>query len=218
MSRLIGFVTLLLCSQALAADISVLVEGTPERPAVIFIQGVFKADGYLSDANTFAIVSSNQKHNAIVFLDSPGGNVSTAIWIGQRIREREFSTAVDDNTKCMSACALVWMGGKERYLGAKAHLGFHSTRANLNKSDPRYNHPYEAGNAIVAKYLQNLGVREENTALLLAAPPNSIMWVTVESLAIYGVSASYLSSPSQIVWPVARKRQRVDPTLSSFRG
>ena len=211
---LVAAVALLLAHPATqAADISVLVEGTPDRPAIIFIQGAFQVDGFLNDTNTFSIISARQKHDAMIFLDSPGGKIATAIWIGQRIREHGFKTAVGDGALCSSACALIWMAGAERYLGAKAHLGFHSTRSTWNKSDPNYNRPYELGNDIVTKYLQKLGVKEQESALLLAAPPNSMMWVTIESLAMYGIAASYLRSPPQIVWPIARKRLQVDPVM-----
>jgi hypothetical protein len=86
-------VFLLTSTPTQGADISVLAEGTPTHLAIILIQGPFLPDGYWSDTDTFSIIATNQKHGAIVFLDGPGGNIATAIWIGLKIREHGFKTS-----------------------------------------------------------------------------------------------------------------------------
>jgi hypothetical protein len=168
--------------------------------------------GYLGDTDAFAIISDRQKHDAIVFLDSPGGNIQAATWIGWRIRERGFKTAVADGARCLSACAMIWMGGEERYLGTKAHLGFHSAQNRITKEVSQF------GNEVMAGYLQKMGVNDVEAARLISAPPTSMTWVNVESLATYGITASHLQSAPQVVWPIARKRQIMDPTAPAFRG
>jgi len=218
---LVAAIALLLAHSATqGADISVLVEGTPEQPAIIFIQGMLQANGYLNDTSEFtrnawiAIdYQRQQRHETMGFLDSPGGAIGTAIWIGEKIREYGFKTAIADHVKCASACALIWMGGTERYLDAKARLGFHSARGSWNKSNPAYNEVNGLGNDMIIRYLQRLGVREAESARLISAPPNSMTWVNVDSLATYGIAASYLRSAPQIVWPIARKRQHLDPVM-----
>src|SRR5262249_53769338 len=154
--RILVALTILLFSQAQAADISVLVEGTPEQPAIIFIQGMLT--DYMNEHETYVRIAVHQKHGAIVFLDSPGGQVGSAMWIGYRIREYGFSTAVADHATCQSACAIIWMGGKERYLGRRSavvnSLGFHSARSKQTGEVSK------AGNAAIVQYLQNMGVTE----------------------------------------------------------
>ena len=105
------------------------------------------------------------------------------------------------------------MGGTERYLGAKARLGFHSARGSWNKSNPAYNEVNGLGNDMIIRYLQRLGVTEAENARLISAPPNSMTWVNVDNLATYGIAASYLRSAPQIVWPIARRRQHLDPVM-----
>jgi len=197
-----------------AADISVLVEGTPEQPAIIFIQGQIVE--HMLDSDAFGLIAARQQHGAIVFLDSPGGHIGSAMWIGRHIRANGFSTAVADHAVCTSACAIIWMAGKERYLGRRSSvvsiLGFHSSRSKQTGEIS------QAGNKAIVEYLQHLGVTQVDSERLISAPPNSMNWVNIESLATYGITASYLRSPPQIVWPLARKRQHVDPIAVQFRG
>jgi hypothetical protein len=104
------------------------------------------------------------------------------------------------------------MGGKERYLGTKARLGFHSAQNTITKEVSQF------GSDLMTVYLRKMGVNDVEAARLIAAPPHSMTWVNVESLATYGISASRLQSPPQVVWPIARKRLIMDPTAPAFRG
>jgi membrane-bound ClpP family serine protease len=199
----------LLVHHTQAADISLILPEAAEHPAIILIQGPLQPDGYLSDTNAFAMVAEKQKSGAIVFLNGPGGAITTATHIGDRIRERQFKTAVADNTSCVSACALIWIAGAERYMGVNAHLGFHSTRATWDKTKPDYNEPSTRGNAAVIGYLHNVGMTIVDSARLISAPPYSMTWVNPVSLSTYGVSASYFRTSdtdwswvSQISWSI----------------
>jgi len=210
-------IALFIAHRAQAADISLVLAETSEHPAVILIQGLFEMHGYSYDANNFskitASLNSHQK-NVVVFLDSPGGNTVTAMWIGERVRDQRLATAVADDAKCASACALIWIAGNERYMGARARIGFHSARATWDKNSPKYNQPHVTGNAVIAKYLQNLGLKEREGVRLISAPPTSMTWVTPSALATYGVEASYLSTSdkkwswdaqTQVTWPIRRR-------------
>lgn len=59
-----------------------------------------------------------------VHLASPGGQVSPAIAIADEIRRRGLSTYT--NSRCFSACTLLFLSGQERVLGPYAQLGFHA--------------------------------------------------------------------------------------------
>src|ERR1700739_921922 len=65
-------------------------------------------------------------HKAIVLFSSNGGNVVAGLRIGKLIRLRNFITAVPDGVQCASACALAWLGGTSRFMGADAKIGFHA--------------------------------------------------------------------------------------------
>src|SRR5215471_18038085 len=61
---------------------------------------------------------------AIVVLRSNGGKVLPAIQIGEMVRMKGFATQVDEY--CLSACALLWLGGAQPYMAATAQIGFHA--------------------------------------------------------------------------------------------
>jgi hypothetical protein len=188
MGRLLALaLACLLAHQTQAADISLISAETTEHPALILIKGRLSKERVNDDTNTFhhAVASIT---NAIVFLNSPGGSLETAISIGQSIRRRDFSTAVTDNAKCASACALIWIAGKDRYMGDNTRVGFHAT----TKSEGNDISP--GGNAIVGAYLYQLGITYFPTiAHLTSAPPNSMTWLDANDAFRYGIPVKLFS-------------------------
>lgn len=66
---------------------------------------------------------SGYKH--IVLKDGPGGNLETALTIGQAVRDAKATTSVDGY--CYSSCAMIFLGGVKRTLRPNAELGFHGS-------------------------------------------------------------------------------------------
>jgi len=60
-----------------------------------------------------------------VRLNSIGGRIAEAQKISDLIRARRLSTYVTQ--QCLSACTIVFLGGRQRYLFASARLGFHQS-------------------------------------------------------------------------------------------
>ena len=60
----------------------------------------------------------------LIHLNSIGGRMSDADKISELIEARGLSTYTERS--CESACAYIFLSGKQRLLGAKARLGFHS--------------------------------------------------------------------------------------------
>ena len=136
---------------AQATDISVVAEETSEHPAIILIKGLFAQSEDKKDVAAFTAIATAQKKPPFVFLESPGGLTWTGVNLGRVIRERGLTTGVADNAQCSSACALVWMGGKERLMGRNARIGFHATKSPDNSISPH-------GNAVVGAYLHEVGI------------------------------------------------------------
>jgi len=66
-----------------------------------------------------AVVERNRfKIGAIVLLDSPGGAAADGFAIGDLIREKRYPTIAAG--ACYSACALIFLGGSERYFAEGA--------------------------------------------------------------------------------------------------
>ena len=57
-----------------------------------------------------------------VRLNSTGGRILEAQKMSDMIRSRDLATVVCD---CLSACTIVFLGGKERFMLPSARLGFH---------------------------------------------------------------------------------------------
>lgn len=60
---------------------------------------------------------------AVVHLDSVGGRIAEAMQVHDIIQQRGMVTYVVN--ECLSACTLAFAGGRERWLGSAAKLGFH---------------------------------------------------------------------------------------------
>lgn len=66
-----------------------------------------------------AVVERNRfKIGAVVLLDSPGGAAADGFAIGDLIREKRYPTIAAGG--CYSACALIFLGGSERYFAEGA--------------------------------------------------------------------------------------------------
>ena len=86
---------------------------------------------------------------AVVELSSPGGEVIPALEIGDLIATTEIMTEVEEGATCASACALIWLAGKERRVHKNGQVGFHAAYRETGDG------PVESGaaNALVGAYL-----------------------------------------------------------------
>jgi hypothetical protein len=77
-----------------------------------------------------AVTPDAARIKIVVLRDSPGGDHWTALRAGEFIRERGWATAVSGY--CFSACALIYLGGRERGFTAdkpalQTQIAFHAT-------------------------------------------------------------------------------------------
>ena len=93
-----------------------------------------------------------------VVLNSTGGSVQDAIAMGRLIRQKKFSTAVENGNYCASSCPLVFAGGVERRAGEKAAIGVHQVFSPTD--NPAANNMDQAQriSADCQKYLVEMGV------------------------------------------------------------
>ena len=139
---------------ATAAQIDV-VPPTANFPAgMILVQG----EMVLEDIDQFRTkASAANKISAIVLLDSPGGSLLAGIRIGKFIRMKSWATAVAADTECASACAFAWLGGTKQFVYATSRIGFHAAYTTAGGRVAESG----AGNALLAIYLNELGLSEE---------------------------------------------------------
>jgi len=130
---------------------------------------------------------------ATVGFRSDGGSLLAGIRIGMLIRVKNFTTIVPDAAQCASACAVAWLGGTHRYLGAGSKVGFHAAyvqKAGANtESGP--------GNAVLGAYLDQIGLPEDAIVYITQAAPNSMKWLNMEEAAQHGIEVTLLPPPDQ---------------------
>ncbi len=91
-------------------------------PAAILVEGV------ISDETVTHLrrLLSRDKDVRDFFLDSPGGFLSAGMRLGKMLSDLGARATIPQGGECFSACALAFLGGKDRVLLAGAKdLGFH---------------------------------------------------------------------------------------------
>lgn len=115
----------------------------------------------------------------LVQLSGPGGRKGPARQLARIIREHNLSTFVDDT--CNSACAEVFLSGRERILGQNGKLGFHRSEPyrseTMNRQEEEESRQY---------YLQ-VGLTEEFIDRVLATAYEEIWMPKVDEVLKAGV-------------------------------
>jgi hypothetical protein len=165
---------------AKAATISVLPFGSTGI-TMIMIDGELLLNDYEKFRQKASTISK-----ALVVFQSDGGNAIAGIEIGKLIRLRNFSTLVSDNMRCASACALAWLGGTHRFMGATARIGFHAVYMRDTGQEAG------AGNALVGAYLSQIGLRDIAVYYITQAAPTSMTWLSFADAQKVGIDVSVL--------------------------
>ena len=175
-------------SSARAADISQHDVAQSDGAKIITVSGQLE----LGDERRFSAIAV-QARGAVVVFNSPGGSVPAAIQIGKAIRLQGFVTIVPEGGMCASACALAWLGGVARYMGASAKVGFHA--AYINTSNEKQ--VSSVANALIGGYLNGLGYSENAIAFFTSAPPDGLRWLTFEEAAQLGIEVRLLEDETK---------------------
>jgi hypothetical protein len=192
---------------AAAAEIAVLPDSSGSQPVII-------VDGTLEegDEKIFRKVALPLE-NAVVFFNSPGGNLLAGLGIGRAIRLQEFATAVADSNLCASACGLAWLGGTQRLAGPNARIGFHAAYIQKNGEASETG----AGNAVVGAYLNQLGMSQSAIVYLTSAPPEGMQWLPLAEAKRYGIELE-LVQPSSSTASTPGKPSSPLPTSTPSAG
>jgi hypothetical protein len=120
---------------------------------------------------------------AVVAFSSDGGNLLAGIEIGKTIRLKSFATAVLDGRRCVSACALAWLGGSRRFMGRAAHVGFHAAYIEREGRASESG----VGNALVGSYLTQIGLSEAAVVYITQAAPTEMTLLTLRDAEKIGI-------------------------------
>jgi hypothetical protein len=91
--------------------------------------GTLSVNGYItrSIAKDVKAGFEGSSHIRLVVLNSDGGRLRPALEVMRLLRRHGVDTYVPE--QCVSACALVFLGGRHREMAANARLGFHAPYA-----------------------------------------------------------------------------------------
>ena len=123
-----------------------------------------------------------------LFLESDGGNLAEALEIGRIVSVSNARTVVINGSTCASSCALIWLAGSPRIAQAEARIGFHAGYV-LEDDKPV---PSGMGNAVVGRYLTQLGLSERAVMYATAASPDEMLWIDTSSPGSEGFSYEIL--------------------------
>jgi hypothetical protein len=116
----------------------------------------------------------------VVHLTSQGGRTGEAESIRELIRRRNLDSYT--SATCMSACTIAFLGGRERWIGPGARLGFHQGEI------PGANKIFRqvANEGFAASYRRS-GINEVFINQILEVPPDRLWFPTVSHLEYAGV-------------------------------
>lgn len=123
-------------------------------------------------------------------LNSPGGEVSEALEIGQMIRETGIPVSVKSGAFCFSACPYVLAGGAVRTVSRGAYVGVHQHYFGENTFLPAFLlvSDIQSGQAEVMTYLGDMGIDPLLMVKALMTPPNDIYILLPEELEAFRLS------------------------------
>lgn len=160
----------LVATRASAAEITVRLVPPPHNDeAVVILQGrILIGDEIEFRERTQKLLSSK----VFLFLDSAGGELSSALNIANVVHTNQWTTVVTNGDVCNSACAVIWFSGVHRELGMMARIGVHSAGT---RDDPHKRSAW--GNLVVTKYLQAIGIDEALVQRVTAADPSTMEYI-----------------------------------------
>jgi len=146
-------------------------------------------DGPVDPGATSRVVSlilTEHITNAVVYLNSPGGSLVTAMQLGRVLREHAFDTRVGTRTTdatraaagtCHSACPFILAGGVQRSLEKGSAVGLHRAENRVPvRDEDAFQHVVRTQ---VVEYLAEMGVRAEVANIMEAIPHDRIRDLTV---------------------------------------
>lgn len=117
-------------------------------------------------------------------LSSMGGDLKTAMLIGNMANYYKIRTYVAPNSYCLSGCAMIWLAGYSRWVGRGGVLGFHRPYNIVNKKVV----PTSPWTARI--FYKQYKLSEEAIRRFMA-PPETFFYLTEESAAELGIKAHW---------------------------
>jgi hypothetical protein len=175
-----------------------------DGPDIIVLSGLLQPD----DDKKFAAIAAGI-NQAVIVLNSIGGNNNAAAHIGSFIRSHNYETRVHNGATCNSACVLIWIAGSFRHLDRYARLGVHSASTEREPTGERH----EEANRIIAVYMEYMGAPQEMIDLWPLADPCCINYIDYAQAKKWGLLSE---RPAKHVRPGIHEIDEDDPPRCYF--
>jgi hypothetical protein len=123
---------------------------------------------------------------AIIHLNSIGGRINEAQSLHDLIKSKNLATYT--SSECASACTLAYLAGRERYIGEKGRIGFHSSAI---VGDDK---PFELLNDEMAALYRSHGLSDAFINKALAVDPKSMWYPSHDELLTANVVSAIVDS------------------------
>ncbi len=112
-----------------------------------------------------------------VWLDSPGGDVESAMAIGRFFREKQIVVIVPSGARCASACVIALLGGVERRVVGR--IGIHRPyEVNYSTSVQNSQAAYTKASSLVARYFKEMNIPFKLLDAMNAISPDEVRWLS----------------------------------------
>ena len=197
-----------------AAEIEVIPGFEPNQKAILVRGPIEEGD----DSRFFEIAEETSR--AIVFLESPGGLVTTGISIAAEISIRGYTTLVLDGSGCHSICVIMWVAGERRYMSPAANISVHAAYRTRNDASGGVQ-TSESGmaNAQIGAFLNEIGLSAEAIRYFtFAGPSEKLLDITPEIAQALSIDV-YIQKPNGTISPGERPTpRRITRQVSEYSG
>lgn len=177
--------------------------GTPDAARKITIVGEIDVTTLVDFTQAIADARAEDAKSVFIELESPGGSLTSAMAIGELVRESGFDTGVAKRGKCYSACVLILAAGVKRSV-ATGKVGVHRPYYDrgLHSPDQPALTEGEYGQVItgdIQRYFDKMGMRDGLMDAMMRVPSKFMRHLTSREVAVYGLDNTV---PCKIVDPV----------------
>jgi hypothetical protein len=196
--------------------------------------------GRIDDGDAFELKSYiaklPKKATTVVYLDSPGGVLREGMRLGKLFHQYGIETAVGSKTRCASACALAFLGGRsadgqvKRVKASTAGLGFHSFSREFDKE-----RSYSSDDlkivmqrtqdevAGVAEYLRAIATDMDVVRIMVSAAANDMHFISNETaialnISVWDETAKRMVDPAPVLERLARARTDAITPVASLES
>lgn len=170
---------LLIVTALTALTTPALADPPPQTPMTFTIQGdAIHAVGkiQINSGNDFERIRASNPAIRVVQFHSTGGSTIGGMYIGRMIAKHGMTTRVTQS--CYSACALAFLGGRERETASNGTVAFHQFY-NPN-GDQMHVANLQAAVALEIQYVLDMGIDAHILVYMFRTPQDQIYFLTMK--------------------------------------